>query len=106
MAVKVQRPGLKRLFEIDLGILSHIVEYVQHRTRWGKDGRDWIGIYQECRRTLWEEMDYLNEGRNAVTCRRNFRDVPTVIVPSVYWRYTTPKLLTMDYVPRIKVSSF
>ncbi len=105
VAVKVQRPGLQRLFEIDLNILRGIVETVQYRTIWGKQGHDWIGIYEECRRTLWEEVDYLNEGRNADTFRRNFRDQDKVTVPRIYWRYTTPRLLTMEYVPGIKVSS-
>ncbi len=106
VAVKVQRPGLPRLFEIDLNILKRIIEYVQHHTHWGENGRDWVGIYEECRRTLWQEVDYLNEGRNAATFRRNFSDVADVIVPRVYWRYTTSKLLTMEYVSGIKVSSF
>ncbi len=106
VAVKVQRPGLKRLFGIDLAILKSIAEYVQHRTRWGKGGRDWVGIYNECHRTLWEEVDYLNEGRNAAMFRRNFRDVKGVIVPRIHWRYTSPRLLTMEYLPGIKVTDF
>lgn len=105
VAVKIQRPGLQRLFEIDLGILRNIVETVQYRTVWGKQGHDWVGIYEECRRTLWEEVDYLNEGRNADMFRRNFRDHDRVKAPRIYWRYTTPRLLTMEYVPGIKVSS-
>ena len=106
VAVKVQRPGLQRLFEIDLNVLRRIVEYVQYRTHWGENGRDWVGIYEECRRTLWQEVDYLNEGRNAATFRRNFSEIADVVVPRVYWRYTTSKLLTMEYVSGIKVSSF
>lgn len=106
VAVKVQRPGLKRLFGIDLDILKGIAEHIQHRTRWGKGGRDWVGVYEECHRTLWEEVNYLNEGRNAAMFRRNFRDVAGVIVPRIYWRYTSPKLLTMEYIPGIKVTDF
>lgn len=104
VAVKVQRPGLHRLFEIDLGILRSIAEFVQHHTPWGQDGRDWVGIYEECRRTLWEETDYISEGRNADTFRRNFRDLPGIVVPRIHWRYTSSALLTMEYVPGIKVS--
>ncbi|MDJ0702761.1 MAG: AarF/ABC1/UbiB kinase family protein [Leptolyngbyaceae cyanobacterium MO_188.B28] len=106
VAVKVQRPGLQRLFSIDLSILRGIVDYVQHQTPWGKDGRDWVGVYEECRRTLWEEVDYLNEGRNADTFRRNFQQISQVITPRVHWRYTTPHLLTMEYIPGIKVTHF
>lgn len=104
VVVKVQRPGLNRLFSIDLDILRGIAEFFQYRTRWGKGGRDWIGIYEECRRTLWEEVDYLNEGRNADTFRRNFRNETRVEVPRVYWRYSSPAMLTLEYMPGIKVS--
>ncbi|NET36181.1 MAG: AarF/ABC1/UbiB kinase family protein [Cyanothece sp. SIO1E1] len=106
VAVKLQRPGLHRLFTIDLGILKSIAEYVQYRTRWGQGGRDWVGIYEECYRTLWEEVDYLNEGRNADTFRRNFRGISEVVAPRIYWRYTSSAILTMEYVPGIKVSDF
>lgn len=104
VAVKVQRPGLHRLFSIDLGILRSIAEFVQYRTPLGSGGRDWLGIYEECRRTLWQETDYIVEGRNADTFRRNFRDIPGIVVPRIHWRYTASALLTMEYVPGIKVS--
>ncbi|MFS8884738.1 ABC1 kinase family protein [Synechococcus sp. H70.2] len=106
VVVKVQRPGLVRLFTIDLEICRGIAEFFQHHTPWGGPGRDWIGIYEECRRTLWEEVDYLNEGRNTDTFRRNFRDMPQIAVPKVYWRYTSPRLLTLEYLPGIKISDY
>ncbi|MEN9203475.1 MAG: AarF/ABC1/UbiB kinase family protein [Thermostichus sp. DG_1_6_bins_120] len=106
VVVKVQRPGLTRLFSIDLQICRGIAEFFQYRTRWGGAGRDWIGIYEECRRTLWEEVDYLNEGRNADAFRRNFRDMPQIAVPRVYWRYTSHRLLTLEYLPGIKISDY
>ncbi len=104
VAVKVQRPGLQQLFSIDLGILRGFAEFVQYRTPWGKDGRDWLGIYEECHQNLWGELDYLNEGRNANLFRRNFQGQTDVIVPRVHWRYTTTRLLTMEYIPGIKVN--
>jgi len=105
VVVKVQRPGLKKLFTIDLAILKRITQYFQNHPRWGK-GRDWLGIYEECCRILWEETDYLNEGRNADTFRRNFRDYDWVSVPRVYWRYTSPRVLTLEYIPGIKISHY
>ncbi|MBS3027698.1 MAG: AarF/ABC1/UbiB kinase family protein [Dolichospermum sp. DET50] len=105
VVVKVQRPGLKKLFEIDLGILKGIARYFQNHPKWGK-GRDWMGIYEECCRILWEEIDYLNEGRNADTFRRNFRPYDWVKVPRVYWRYATSRIITLEYMPGIKVSQY
>lgn len=105
VVVKVQRPGLKKLFEIDLDILKGIAGYFQNHPKWGR-GRDWMGIYEECCRILWEEIDYLNEGRNADTFRRNFRIYDWVKVPRVYWRYATSRVITLEYLPGIKVSQY
>lgn len=105
VVVKVQRPGLKRLFEIDLAILRGIAFYFQRHPEWGK-GRDWIGIYEECCRILWLEIDYINEGRNADTFRRHFRNEDWVMVPRVFWRYASPRVLTLAYMPGIKISHY
>ncbi len=105
VVVKVQRPGLKKLFEIDLQILKGITRYFQNHPNWGR-GRDWLGIYEECCRILWEEIDYLNEGRNADTFRRNFRGRDWVKVPRIYWRYTSSRVLTLEYLPGIKISQY
>ncbi len=105
VVVKVQRPGLKTLFEIDLQILKGIARYFQNHPKWGR-GRDWMGIYEECCRILWEEIDYLNEGRNADAFRRNFRGYDWVKVPKVYWRYTSPRVVTLEYLPGIKISQY
>ncbi|MEL7038043.1 MAG: AarF/ABC1/UbiB kinase family protein [Cyanobacteria bacterium J06592_8] len=105
VVVKVQRPGLKKLFEIDLAILKGIARYFQSHPKWGK-GRDWLGIYDECCRILWLEIDYLNEGRNADTFRRNFRACDWVQVPRVFWQYSSPRALTLEYIPGIKISNY
>ncbi|MEM6867093.1 MAG: AarF/UbiB family protein, partial [Cyanobacteria bacterium P01_C01_bin.121] len=57
-------------------------------------------------RLLWLEIDFLHEGRNGDKFRRNFRGVDWVKVPRVYWRYTTPRVLTMEYMPGIKISHY
>jgi predicted unusual protein kinase regulating ubiquinone biosynthesis (AarF/ABC1/UbiB family) len=105
VVVKVQRPGLVKLFTIDLEILKGITRYFQNHPNWGR-GRDWMGIYEECCRILWLEIDYLNEGRNADTFRRNFRNADWVKVPRVYWRYTSPRVVTLEYLPGIKISHY
>jgi predicted unusual protein kinase regulating ubiquinone biosynthesis (AarF/ABC1/UbiB family) len=105
VVVKVQRPGLKKLFTIDLQILKGIASYFQNHPDWGK-GRDWTGIYEECCKILWEEIDYLNEGRNADLFRRNFRNYDWIKVPRVYWRYASPRTLTLEYLPGIKISHY
>ena len=106
VVVKVQRPGLHKLFTIDLEILRGIAKYFQNHPKWGKDGRDWLGIYDECCKILWEETDYIGEGQNADTFRRNFRSQDWVMVPRIYWRYSSTRTLTLEYLPGIKISDY
>ncbi|KAL7216455.1 hypothetical protein ACSBR1_028403 [Camellia fascicularis] len=104
VVVKVQRPGLKKLFDIDLRNLKLIAEYFQKSESLGGPTRDWIGIYEECAKILYEEIDYINEGKNADRFRRDFRNVKWVRVPLVIWDYTATKVLTLEYVPGVKIN--
>ncbi|XP_057774763.1 protein ACTIVITY OF BC1 COMPLEX KINASE 8, chloroplastic-like [Salvia miltiorrhiza] len=105
LVVKVQRPGLKDLFDIDLKNLRVIAEYLQ-KIDPKSDGakRDWVAIYDECANVLYQEIDYTKEASNAEQFATNFKDMDYVKVPSIYWEYTTPQVLTMEYVPGIKIN--
>lgn len=105
VVIKVQRPGLKELFDIDLKNLRVIAEYLQ-KVDPKSDGakRDWVAIYDECASVLYQEIDYTSEAANAEKFAENFKDMDYVKVPNVYWEYTTPQVLTMEYVPGIKIN--
>ncbi|XP_078439015.1 protein kinase superfamily protein [Wolffia australiana] len=105
VVVKIQRPGLKKLFDIDLRNLKLVAEYFQRSETLGGPSRDWIGIYDECSKILYEEIDYVNEGKNADRFRRDFRNIKWVRVPFVNWDYTSPKVLTLEYVPGVKINN-
>ncbi|KAI9084622.1 hypothetical protein K1719_033404 [Acacia pycnantha] len=104
VVVKVQRPGLRRLFDIDLRNLKLIAEYFQRSETFGGPSRDWMGVYEECSTILYQEIDYINEGKNADKFRRDFRNIKWVRVPLVYWDYTATKVLTLEYLPGIKIN--
>ncbi|TKY73913.1 aarF domain-containing kinase [Spatholobus suberectus] len=105
VVVKVQRPGLKDLFDIDLKNLRVIAEYLQ-KIDPKSDGakRDWVAIYDECASVLYQEIDYTKEAANAELFASNFKKMDYVKVPTIYWDYTTPQILTMEYVPGIKIN--
>ncbi|WIA14007.1 hypothetical protein OEZ85_002567 [Tetradesmus obliquus] len=100
VVVKVQRPGLKQLFDIDLNNLRILAEQLDK----GDENRDFKGIYQECAAVLYDEIDYINEGRNADRFRRNFRDTPWVRTPVVHWEFSSPRVLTLEYLPGVKIT--
>uniref|UniRef100_A0A0D9VHG3 ABC1 atypical kinase-like domain-containing protein n=1 Tax=Leersia perrieri TaxID=77586 RepID=A0A0D9VHG3_9ORYZ len=109
VVIKVQRPGLKDLFDIDLKNLRVIAEYLQ-KVDPKSDGakRDWVAIYDECASVLYQEIDYTKEAFNAEKFAENFKNMDYVKVPEILWEYTTPQVptivLTMEYVPGIKIN--
>ncbi|KAL2652860.1 hypothetical protein R1flu_020988 [Riccia fluitans] len=105
VVVKVQRPGLKDLFDIDLKNLRVIAENLQ-KIDPKSDGakRDWVAIYDECASVLYEEIDYCKEAENSQLFANNFKDMDYIKVPKIYWELTTPQVLTMEYVPGIKIN--
>lgn len=66
--------------------------------------RDWVAIYEESAKLLYEEIDYFQEGKNADRFRNNFKNVKWVKVPIVYWDRTSTRILTMEYCPGVKIS--
>jgi hypothetical protein len=81
VVVKVQRPGLKELFDIDLKNIRTLAVWLQ-KVDPKTDGaaRDWVAIYDECSRILYQEIDYRGEATNAQQFADNFKDVPWVKV--------------------------
>ena len=63
------------------------------------------GIYNEAATILYKEIDYISEGRNADRFRRNFQDDSMIQVPRVYWQLTSPRVITLDYLPGTKITS-
>ncbi|MBE9171164.1 AarF/ABC1/UbiB kinase family protein [Pleurocapsales cyanobacterium LEGE 06147] len=102
VVVKVQRPGLEQIFNLDFEILHRLVRLAN---RFLPQVRKYKleAIYQEFFELLYQEIDYIHEGKNAERFRRNFNNYQRVIVPKVYWEYTTKKILTLEYLPGIKI---
>lgn len=104
VVIKVQRPGLARLFNLDFEILHRLVRWLN---RFVKNVRKFNleGIYREFFELLYLEIDYIHEGKNADRFRQNFQNYQRVAVPQVYWQYTTSKILTLEYLPGIKIDN-
>lgn len=102
VVVKVQRPGLERLFNLDFEILHRLVRVFQQYVPSSRK-YDLEAIYHEFFDLLYKEIDYIHEGKNADRFRDYFSDHPQVLVPKIYWRYTTSKIITLEYIPGIKI---
>ncbi len=101
-AVKVQYPGIGRIVDIDLKNLSFFIGVLNKLDR----SMDYKFVAEEMRNNIPLELDFINEGRNAERIAAGFRDVDDVIVPDIYWDYTTKRVLTMEYIDGVKVTDF
>lgn len=103
VAVKVRRPGIRRIIETDLDILNTLAQLIDKHLP-SLAIYDPCGIAREFRQTLTREMDFRREGMTIERFAENFKGDETVMVPQVHWDYTCARVLVLDYVDGIKVS--
>ncbi len=103
VALKVQRPNLLPVLTLDLFLMRRAARWLAAVLPLNL-GHDLRLIVDEFGIKLFEEIDYLNEGRNAEKFAENFRDHPEVKVPCIYWRYTSSRVLTLEWIDGIKMT--
>ena len=103
VAVKVQRPNLKEIISFDIAVLYRLVKLTNRFFPRANENADWEGMLREFYLTIFEEMDYFREGKNADRFRYNFRDWRVVRVPKIHWSHTTTRVLTMEFIRGTKV---
>ena len=103
VAVKVQRPNAPGQIESDIQLLEQAARLLKERVH-ALDFVDTREIVDEYARSIRQELDYRQEARNAQTFHRNFAGHPHVIVPRVYWRYTSQRVLTLEYLEGIQLA--
>jgi ubiquinone biosynthesis protein len=96
VAVKVQRPAAPRQIEVDLELMYQLARITRERVR-ALEFIDTVDVVDEFARAIREELDYRLEARNAEQFRRNFAGHPHVKVPRVYWTYSSPRVLTLEW---------
>jgi predicted unusual protein kinase regulating ubiquinone biosynthesis (AarF/ABC1/UbiB family) len=103
VAVKVQRPNLESTIAFDVAILYRLVKLTNRFFPSANENADWEGMLHEFHSTIFEEMDYVKEGRNADRFRYNFRTWRAIRVPKIYWSHTNTRVLTLDFIRGTKV---
>ena len=103
VAVKIQRPNLLPTLTLDLYLMRWAAGWLSPWLPLNL-GHDLTLIVDEFGTKLFEEIDYLNEGRNAEKFAQNFRNDPTVKVPKIYWRYCTQRILVLEWIHGFKLT--
>jgi len=103
VAVKVQRPGIRKIIEVDLEIMLHLATLMEkniEEVALQKPTR----IIEEFARTLERELDFTLEAANMERVAAQFVNDRTIYIPKVYSEYSGARVLTMEFIDGIKVS--
>ena len=105
VVIKVQRPNIEALIAIDLAAVRAVGAWLN---RWPSIRRraNIPALLAEFTRVLYEELDYLAEGRNAETFAANLAKRAGLRVPRVIWSHTTQRVLTLEDVFAIKITDY
>jgi len=102
VAVKIQRPGIRRTIEVDLFILRDMARILE-RTSSSIAQFKPVEAIRELEYALLQELDFRNEAENLRCFRRNFEDNPLVKAPEPFPHYSSRRVLTMSFIDGIPV---
>lgn len=101
--IKISRPNIEEVIENDIYILKKILplatRFIDSNLAFSAEG-----MLSQFIETIYEEMDYRIEADNLVTIKRNLAGDNSVIIPSVFLERTSKHVLTMEYIPGIKIT--
>lgn len=102
VVVKVQRPNIEQIIEIDTDIMRDLAVAAEKRSEEARLSNLTASV-EEFAKTINRELDYTIEAQNAERFSANFADDDTIHIPEIYWEYTTKRVLTMEYIHGIKI---
>jgi predicted unusual protein kinase regulating ubiquinone biosynthesis (AarF/ABC1/UbiB family) len=105
VVVKVQRPFIDQLIEVDLTALRQVARWLQKYRPLAKRV-DVPSLLEEFSTITRQEVDYMAEGHNAELFTEKFKEFPRVHVPRVVWSHTTRRVLTLEDVFAIKITDY
>lgn len=102
VAVKVQRPDIESTVESDIRILKGLADWIAKQASWGKY-YDAQALAEEFATSLRAELDFTREGKNTDILRASLRGSPwfdpeRVVIPAVYWQYTTRRVPVLGWI--------
>jgi ubiquinone biosynthesis protein len=103
VAVKVQRPDIKSVISEDLKALEDIASSLEKHTDVGRRFA-FNDILNEFKQSLILELNYIKEAQNLTKLGNNLKGYKNIIVPSPIMDYTTERVLTMEYIPGVKIT--
>lgn len=105
VAVKVQFPFLRSQSKWDLWVLEKITSFCNYLMV-NNDFKDvdLLYLFKTWTDTLVEELDFMREIANAQRTRALFRGNPSIHVPKIYSKYSSERVIVMEYIDGVKIN--
>lgn len=104
VALKVQRPGIDAIVRTDLRTIRFVLRVVARVAPYANAIIDLKMLYREFSRTVFAELDYEQEARNARQFAHIFESDPDIKVPGIVDAYSTRRVLVLEWMDGIKIS--
>nr|WP_242851705.1 AarF/UbiB family protein [Caloranaerobacter sp. TR13] len=104
VVIKIQRPNINTVIKQDIDILYTLAKMFDDILK-KKIVISARNIVEEFSYFIKKELDYTYEAQNCERFRMLFKNDKRVIIPRIYWEYTTKKVLVMEEIRGIKVSN-
>jgi ubiquinone biosynthesis protein len=101
VVLKIRRPGISAKIAADLRLLDHLANLIEHEM---PEARRYapVQVVAQFRRSLERELDLAVEARHVDRFARNFADDPHILIPKVYWDFTSSQMNVQEYVAGIR----
>lgn len=104
VAVKIQRPGIRKHFVEDLETLMTLSEKAEKHSETARKF-SLNSIIEELQYILLQELDYQKEAQNLKVLKENMKEFDYIYVPGIIPSYCSQRVLTMEFVDGQKVTS-
>jgi ubiquinone biosynthesis protein len=101
VVLKIRRPGIEAKIDADLRILEHLAHLVEHEIPEVRRYRP-VQVVGQLRGSLERELDLAVEARNTERFARNFADDLDILVPRVYWEWTSSVMNVQEHIEGIR----
>lgn len=102
VALKVQRPSIEAGLDLDFFLIrtgATVIDKIVTSLN-----TSIVDLVDEFATRVFLELDYVQEGRNAERFARLYGDRPDIVVPGIEWEYTSPRVITMEWIQGTKLS--
>ena len=103
VVVKISRPNIEETIGQNIYILKKLLpiatRFIDENLRFSAEG-----MLSQFIETVYEEMDYRIEAKNLAEIKNNLKNDKSVIIPKVYLDRTSRHVITLEYLPGIKVT--